>query len=238
MRPRPRRRGRRSRASPTACCWRATSSTSRPTCFFPASSPGALPALRKLGVAVEVLDTAAMRKLGMGALLGVAQGSVHEPQSRGHALERRQARRGAGGVRRQGRVLRHRRHLDQAGAGHGGHEGRHGRRGLRRRPDARARRPQGQGQCRRRHRARREHARRQGAAPGRHRHLDVGSDHRDHQHRCRGPPGPGRPAALREQALQAEIHDQFGDADRRDHRCARPGICRPVLPTTTSSPSA
>jgi leucyl aminopeptidase len=34
--------------------------------------------LRKLGVLVEVLDVAAMRKLGMGALLGVAQGSAHE----------------------------------------------------------------------------------------------------------------------------------------------------------------
>src|SRR5260370_1170995 len=35
-------------------------------------------ALSKLGVVVEVLDTAAMRKLGMGALLGVGQGSAHE----------------------------------------------------------------------------------------------------------------------------------------------------------------
>jgi leucyl aminopeptidase len=34
--------------------------------------------LGKLGVAVEVLDVAAMRKLGMGALLGVGQGSAHE----------------------------------------------------------------------------------------------------------------------------------------------------------------
>src|SRR5439155_18855897 len=35
-------------------------------------------ALKKLGVAVEVLDVAAMKKLGMGALLGVGQGSEHE----------------------------------------------------------------------------------------------------------------------------------------------------------------
>ena len=34
--------------------------------------------LRKLGVVVEVLDVAAMKKLGMGALLGVGQGSAHE----------------------------------------------------------------------------------------------------------------------------------------------------------------
>ena len=34
--------------------------------------------LSKLGVGVEVLDVAAMRKLGMGALLGVGQGSAHD----------------------------------------------------------------------------------------------------------------------------------------------------------------
>jgi leucyl aminopeptidase len=37
-------------------------------------------ALRKLGVIVEVLDVAAMKKLGMGALLAVAQGSAHDPK--------------------------------------------------------------------------------------------------------------------------------------------------------------
>jgi leucyl aminopeptidase len=36
--------------------------------------------LKKLGVAVEVLDVAAMKKLGMNALLGVAQGSENEPR--------------------------------------------------------------------------------------------------------------------------------------------------------------
>jgi leucyl aminopeptidase len=35
-------------------------------------------ALRKLGVTVDVLDAAAMKKLGMAALLGVGQGSAHE----------------------------------------------------------------------------------------------------------------------------------------------------------------
>ena len=35
-------------------------------------------ALSKLGVAVEVFDVPAMKKLGMGALLGVGQGSVHD----------------------------------------------------------------------------------------------------------------------------------------------------------------
>jgi len=36
--------------------------------------------LSRLGVKVEVLGQAQMKKLGMGALLGVAQGSVHEPK--------------------------------------------------------------------------------------------------------------------------------------------------------------
>ncbi len=36
--------------------------------------------LTKLGVRVEVLSAAQMKKLGMGALLGVAQGSVREPK--------------------------------------------------------------------------------------------------------------------------------------------------------------
>lgn len=36
--------------------------------------------LRKLGVKVEVLDVPAMKKLGMNALLGVGQGSAHQPR--------------------------------------------------------------------------------------------------------------------------------------------------------------
>jgi leucyl aminopeptidase len=36
--------------------------------------------MKGLGIEIEVLDEAAMRKLGMGALLGVAQGSVREPR--------------------------------------------------------------------------------------------------------------------------------------------------------------
>ena len=38
-------------------------------------------ALRKLGVIVDVLDTRAMKRLGMGALLGVGQGSAHESRT-------------------------------------------------------------------------------------------------------------------------------------------------------------
>jgi leucyl aminopeptidase len=46
--------------------------------LYPAEFARRVSALRKLGVVVEVLDVAAMRKLGMGALLGVGQGSAHE----------------------------------------------------------------------------------------------------------------------------------------------------------------
>ena len=140
-----------------------------------------------------------------------------------------QARRPAGGLRRQGRLLRYRRHLHQGRRQHGGHEGRHGRRGLRGRADACAGRAEGEGQRGRRHRPGREHARRQCAASRRHRHLDVRPDHRDHQHRCRGPPRAGRRALVRGEEVQAEIHGRSGDADRRDHGGARHRICRDVL---------
>jgi leucyl aminopeptidase len=46
--------------------------------LYPAEFARRASSLAKLGVGVEVLDVAAMKKLGMGALLGVGQGSVHE----------------------------------------------------------------------------------------------------------------------------------------------------------------
>ena len=46
-----------------------------PNVLFPAEFARRAGQLRKLGVAVDVLDVNAMKKLGMGALLGVAQGS-------------------------------------------------------------------------------------------------------------------------------------------------------------------
>jgi leucyl aminopeptidase len=47
-----------------------------PNVLYPEEFAKRATALRKLGVVVEVLDAAAMKKLGMGALLGVAQGSA------------------------------------------------------------------------------------------------------------------------------------------------------------------
>jgi leucyl aminopeptidase len=46
--------------------------------LFPIEFARRASSLTKLGVSVDVLDVPAMRKLGMGALLGVGQGSVHD----------------------------------------------------------------------------------------------------------------------------------------------------------------
>jgi leucyl aminopeptidase len=46
--------------------------------LYPAEFARRASGLTKLGVSVEVLDIAAMKKLGMGALLAVGQGSTHE----------------------------------------------------------------------------------------------------------------------------------------------------------------
>jgi len=51
-----------------------------PNIIYPASLAEAARALTKLGVEVEVLGLKELRKLGMGALIGVAQGSAREPQ--------------------------------------------------------------------------------------------------------------------------------------------------------------
>jgi leucyl aminopeptidase len=51
-----------------------------PNVLYPAEFARRCKALEGLGITVEVLGQAAMKKLGMGALLGVAQGSVHEAQ--------------------------------------------------------------------------------------------------------------------------------------------------------------
>ena len=47
--------------------------------LYPKTLAGEAKTLAKLGVKIEVLDKAKMTKLGMGALLGVAQGSAHDP---------------------------------------------------------------------------------------------------------------------------------------------------------------
>jgi len=51
-----------------------------PNSLFPIVYANRLKPLAKIGLKVDVLTPAQMRKLGMGALLGVAQGSAHEPR--------------------------------------------------------------------------------------------------------------------------------------------------------------
>lgn len=48
--------------------------------IFPATLAGQARRLTRLGVKVEVLDAERLKQLGMGALLGVAQGSAHGPR--------------------------------------------------------------------------------------------------------------------------------------------------------------
>jgi leucyl aminopeptidase len=52
-----------------------------PNVLYPAEFARRAGTLKRLGVAVDVLDVAAMRKLGMNALLGVGQGSTHESRT-------------------------------------------------------------------------------------------------------------------------------------------------------------
>ena len=136
-----------------------------PNVLYPEEFARRASQLRKIGVGIDILDVKAMTKLGMGRCWVSGRARRGQPDGR-HALEWRQERRPAGRLRRQGRLLRYRRHFDQARRRHGGHEGRHGRRGLRGRTDAGARRAQGEGQRGRHHRSRREHADGSAQRPG------------------------------------------------------------------------
>ncbi len=208
--------------------------------IYPETLAEAARALEKLGVEVEVLDEKQMKKLGMNALLGVGQGSVRPPrlvvmQWQGNAKAKNAAPLAfigkgvtfdTGGISIKSAGGMEDMKWDMAGAGVVI--------GLMRALAA----PQGQGQRGRHRRAGREHAVGHGAAPRRHRHLDVGPDHRGHQHRCRGPARARRRALVLPAPLQAAAHDRSRDPHRRDHRRARQRACRAFLPTTTSWPSA
>jgi leucyl aminopeptidase len=52
-----------------------------PNVLYPAEFARRAGALKRLGVAVDVLDVPAMKKLGMNALLGVGQGSAHDSRT-------------------------------------------------------------------------------------------------------------------------------------------------------------
>ena len=99
-----------------------------PNILFPASFAREARKLDKLGVKVQVIGEKQMAKLGMGALLGVGQGSRRESQ-----LVVMQWKGGAQNSKPiafigKGVTFRHRRHIAQALTGHGRHEMGHGRR--------------------------------------------------------------------------------------------------------------
>jgi leucyl aminopeptidase len=52
-----------------------------PNVLYPEEFARRAAELKKLGVGIQVLDVKAMKKLGMGALLGVGQGSAHESRT-------------------------------------------------------------------------------------------------------------------------------------------------------------
>ena len=177
---------------------------------------------------VKVLDEADMRRLGMGALLSRHARRRRAAATDRAAVPRRGREAGADRALRQGRHVRHGRHLDQAGAEDGRDEVRHVRRRRRARRDDRDRRAAAGAQRRRRHPGLREHAGRPRHASRRHRQEPVGANRRDHQHGRRRPAHPLRRDHLRE-ALQAALHHRRRDADGRLRHRARPRLHGPVL---------
>ncbi len=168
-----------------------------PNVLFPVEFARRAAQLRKLGVEVEVLDVKAMTKLGMGALLGVAQGSTQP--GRTVIMRWNGAKRGDQPVAFIGKGVC----FDTGGISIKGAAGMEDMKGdmggaacvvgLMHALAARKARVNAVGG----HRSCREHARRQRAAARRHRHFDVRPDHRDHQYRRRRPPGAGRRALVR-----------------------------------------
>jgi leucyl aminopeptidase len=200
-----------------------------PNVLFPIEFARRAAQLRKLGVEVEILDVKAMTKLGMGALLGVAQGSTQP--GRTVIMRWNGGKRGeqpvafigkgvcfdTGGISIKGAASMEDMKGDMGGAACVV--------GLLHALAARKAKLNVIGAIG----LVENMPRRQRAASRRHRHLDVRPDHRDHQHRRRRPLGAGRPALVCGQEIQAEIHGRSRHPDRRHHGGARHRICRHVL---------
>ncbi len=99
-----------------------------PNVLYPVEFARRAKELTKLGVKVEILGEAEMKKLGMETLLAVGQGSARDSQLLVMTWMNGAQGPGAGSADRQGRVLRHRWYLAEAGGRHGRHEVGHGRR--------------------------------------------------------------------------------------------------------------
>ena len=181
--------------------------TEPPNILTPTEMADRCKALESLGLVVEVLGPKEMKKLGFGALLGVAQGSAQEPRMVVMQLERRaQGQEGGGrkpvafigkgvtfdtgGISIKPAGGMEDMKWDMAGAGTviglmAALAGRKAKVG-----------------CGRAGRARREHAGQQRPAAGRRRHHRQRPDGRGDQHRRRGPAGAGRRAVLLPGALR------------------------------------
>ena len=169
-------------------------------------------------VSAEVLGREEIAAKEMGGLVAVSQGGPEEPRL--IVLRYSGGGRADAGPGRQGRHLRHRRHLDQALGRHArdedGHVGR--RRGARGgRGDRRA---GAAGRPDRRRPLDREHALGNGDQAGRRDHPVQRQDGRGQQHRRRGPPDPRRRPRLRDRARR-RAGRRPGDADRRGADRAR-----------------
>ena len=184
----------------TASCSRATSSTSRRTCSIRSSSRAAP---RACASSASASRSSTSRRCASSAWARCsASGRARARDSRLVVMRWNGGKKGTPPVAFIGKGVC----FDTGGisikpaAGMEDMKGDMAGRGLRRRADARARRPQGQGQRDRRDRPGREHAGRQCAAARRHRHLDVRPDHRDHQHRRRRPARARRRGPLHQHA--------------------------------------
>jgi leucyl aminopeptidase len=200
-----------------------------PNVLYPAEFARRASQLKKLGVDVEVLDVKAMTKLGMGALLGVAQGSTRP--GRVVIMRWNGAKRGDQPVAFVGKGVC----FDTGGISikpAGSMEDMKGDMGgaacvvglmhalaarkakvnavgaiglVENMPDGNAQRP-----------------------------GDIvtsmsGQNYRDHQYRCRRPIGASRRALVCGEEDQTEIHGRSRNPDRGDHGGARHRICRVVL---------
>ncbi len=175
--------------------------------IYPETLAQAGQTLESLGVQVEVLGEAEMEELGMGALLGVGQGSARESQllvmqwNGGQTGQAPIAFVGKGvtfdtggiSIKPAGGMEDMKWDMGGAGVVIGLMKALAG--------------PQGAGQCGLRRGAGREHAVVDRTAAGRHCRLHERPDHRGHQHRRRGPARAGRCSLVYAGPLQAKIHD-------------------------------
>ena len=168
-----------------------------------------LAAMQDLGLEVEILEEEDLARLGMGALLGVGQGS--DSPSKVVVMQWNGGETGApplaligkgvvfdtGGISLKPAGGMEDMTMDMGGGGGGGRRGCHARAGAAR----------GQGQCRGAGRAGREHARPECAAPRRRGEVDEGRHDRGggggDQYRRRGAFGAGRRDVVRAGPLQA-----------------------------------